>query len=326
MAHEFEKGFSVRQPAWHGLATVLDEYPGREKAMELAGHNWLVEECPVWAGTTNQSEEGVHLLTKENVVKEYKALRRSDTGAVLAITNDTYGIVQNFVLWDVIDALMEQPNVKYETAGVLKGGRVIWVLARLDEPYTVAGDNSPTYPFVLCATQHDALGATKAQLTAVRVVCANTWKMAESEAHKYRYTFRHTSGVMARIDEAKKALTSIRDEFSIFRALTDELITHQVTADGVKEFLTKFIPDPAADVETPRIKRNIEATRDTIQGIINGETVPEAHRGDAYGLFLAGNEYLDHIRAYRTPETYFRRTMLESGDLKKRVAELALSV
>ena len=33
----FEQGFSVREPMWHGLGTILDEYPGREQAMRAAG-------------------------------------------------------------------------------------------------------------------------------------------------------------------------------------------------------------------------------------------------------------------------------------------------
>ena len=35
MSHYHEESFTVRKPAWHGLATVLDDYPGREEAMKL---------------------------------------------------------------------------------------------------------------------------------------------------------------------------------------------------------------------------------------------------------------------------------------------------
>src|SRR5690242_8795690 len=46
MSAEFEQGFFVRVPAWHGLGTVLDDYPGREEAMRLAGHDWDIVELP----------------------------------------------------------------------------------------------------------------------------------------------------------------------------------------------------------------------------------------------------------------------------------------
>jgi hypothetical protein len=44
MAHQFETGFFVREPAWHKLGTVLQEYPGRDEAMRLAGHGFHVSE------------------------------------------------------------------------------------------------------------------------------------------------------------------------------------------------------------------------------------------------------------------------------------------
>ena len=47
MSHEFESGFSVREPMWHGLGVVLDEYPGSpEEACTLAGLDWTVEKRP----------------------------------------------------------------------------------------------------------------------------------------------------------------------------------------------------------------------------------------------------------------------------------------
>ena len=47
MSALFESGFFVRKPAWHGLGVVLDEFPGREEAMRLAGHNFTVVEVDV---------------------------------------------------------------------------------------------------------------------------------------------------------------------------------------------------------------------------------------------------------------------------------------
>ena len=46
----FDQGFFVREPAWHGLGVVLQDYPGREEAMRLAGHDWDVLESEVRFG------------------------------------------------------------------------------------------------------------------------------------------------------------------------------------------------------------------------------------------------------------------------------------
>ena len=47
MGHFFEQGFSVREPMWHGLGTILGDYPGRADAMEAAGHDFTIYETPV---------------------------------------------------------------------------------------------------------------------------------------------------------------------------------------------------------------------------------------------------------------------------------------
>lgn len=45
-------------------------------------------------------------------------------------------------------------------------------------------------------------------------------------------------------------------------------------------------------------------------------------RGTAYGLVQAAGEYLDHLRPYRTPDTYLARTMLRPESIKGGVVKL----
>ena len=40
MAHHFESGMFVREPAWYGLGTVLDEPPTVSEAIVEAGLDW----------------------------------------------------------------------------------------------------------------------------------------------------------------------------------------------------------------------------------------------------------------------------------------------
>ena len=46
----FDTGFFVKDPFWHQLGTVLDEYPGRVEGMELAGHDFNVIRRPLFLG------------------------------------------------------------------------------------------------------------------------------------------------------------------------------------------------------------------------------------------------------------------------------------
>lgn len=141
----FETGFTVREPAWHGLGHVFDDYPGREEAMVAAGHDFTLVEKKVFVldqepGATDSDTVDLTLA------QGWKAICREDTGKIMHLPKDSYGMVQPEILWDIADAIVAEPNVLYETGGILDDGRVLWVLARLNEPVVIPGDHSPVMP------------------------------------------------------------------------------------------------------------------------------------------------------------------------------------
>ena len=100
MSHEFEKGFSVREASWHGLATVLEDYPGREEAMKAAGHDFNIIEAPLLADSIAWGSK------KKFPVEGWKCLIRDDTMKPLGVVMDSYNVVPNGVMWDIVDALV----------------------------------------------------------------------------------------------------------------------------------------------------------------------------------------------------------------------------
>jgi len=48
MASNFETGFFVREPAWHGLGTIVQDAPTSADALHLAELDWTVEQKPVF--------------------------------------------------------------------------------------------------------------------------------------------------------------------------------------------------------------------------------------------------------------------------------------
>src|SRR3954471_23451189 len=83
----FETGFFVRTPAWHNQGIVLDDYPGRELAMELAGHNFDVVEAPIFEYVGDEHPESPVKLAQ---IGGWKAHKRSDTGALLHVSKDSF--------------------------------------------------------------------------------------------------------------------------------------------------------------------------------------------------------------------------------------------
>ena len=202
MPAEFTQGFFVRVPAWHGLGIVLDEYPGREEAMRLAGHNWDVVESPLF----DRSDYGFV------EVKGWKQHKRSDNGYRLHVSQDSYERIPNSVPYDFAEILLDQ-GFKYETGITLKGGALNALTLLLDEPFTVPGDDSEILPYLGLSWAHDGSASFSGNPTTIRRVCANTVAASEAEGTRNANSFsiRHTKNWRDKIDEAKKAMQGVRE-------------------------------------------------------------------------------------------------------------------
>ena len=121
MAHMVQTMFSTRVAPWHGLGNVVQDAPNSEEALKLAGLDWEVTPSDV--------------VVNGLIVPNYKANVRSDNGKVLGIVSDRYTIVQNREAFQFTDNLIGSGDVRYETAGALKDGRVVWMLASLEKEY-----------------------------------------------------------------------------------------------------------------------------------------------------------------------------------------------
>ena len=316
----FNSGFFVREPAWHGEGIVLDDYPGREEAKRLAGHDFTVVERPieVVGNASNRRADG------------WKALLKSGTGKLLNVTRDTYEVIQNDTAYDIAELLFDQ-GFQYETGITVDEGRVCALTLKLDEPIVLPGDDSVSLPFGCLSWTHDGSGSLRVRSGSIRQVCANTVAASEAEGRKRGtdFTFRHTKNVKARIDDAREAVKGTRKAFNVYREAMIALMDVRVTPQQRDLFVSTIIGDVEwekgkvvglpismrAD-SSSRVKTNLENERTKILSLFMGPTIPEAHKLTGYGLFLAGGEYFDHLRAYRSKDSYVKRTLLTDNPAK----------
>jgi hypothetical protein len=114
MPANVESMFSVRQMPWHREGTILEEYPGDwDTARTLAGLGWDPVTSDVYAvGGYNRD-----LSLRYEPITGWKAITRSDTRAVLSINKDSYTVIDHAEMGEIVEAVLAQPNVKWETAG-----------------------------------------------------------------------------------------------------------------------------------------------------------------------------------------------------------------
>ena len=324
MPANVESMFSVRQMPWHQEGTVLADYPGSwAEARTLAGLDWDPVTAEVYT-LTGINTDGTDRYAP---ITGWKSINRSDTGAVLSLNKDTYTVIDHGQMGEIVEAVLAQPNVKWETAGVLDGGRAVWCLALLDEPVMLPGDDSPTLPYLAITNRHDGTAACALRATAVRIVCANTFRAAELEGERTGTTFSfiHKASWRTRIEDARKAVTGARDEMARYAELAAELLAITITPAQRELFITEFIPKPPDGLITDRVARNVDEARAALRMIFDSKTTEQvAHT--AYGLVQAAGEYLDHVRNARSWETRLNRTLIRPEPLKHRALALAREV
>lgn len=314
----FEAGFSVREPLWHGLGVVLPDSPDWDQVPVLAGWPLSVERRPVYFDPDPDGDGD--LLACEG----FDALVDTSTDTFISMASETYGIVQPETMVEVLQALAGAGAVP-ETAGALRGYRQLWALAKLPKEYMVDGDTYLAY--VSVHNSFDGSLAFQAARHGVRVVCANTQDLALTEASKRGnlYRWKHTSRVMDRIEEAKAVVMGTEQAMQEFVDLAGDLAKLKVSVGATSRFLEKFIPSPPEALATDRALRNISEARKAVLAILHGEsgTIQTKHSRTAYGLFVAGVEYLDYIRPAKSKDTMFGRAILTPDKAKAHLLKLA---
>jgi phage/plasmid-like protein (TIGR03299 family) len=332
MAAHVESMFSVREMPWHGEGLVLDEHPRDwAHARELAGLGWDPIGLDVYtlAGLDENGQE------RYKILPGWKQIVRSDTQSALSVQSDTYTIIDHNEMGEILDAVVTAGGgaIKYETAGSLAGGRQVWCLALLDEPIEVPGDSSLTLPYLAFTNAHDGSGACTLRATAVRIVCANTFRAAELEGNTTgaTFSFRHTPKWRDRIVEATKAVTLARAEFKAYRDLSTALMGEPITAGQRALFVAEFFPMPPAGLATDRVIGNVEESRERLRAILASPTTVEV-QDTVYGLVQGAGEYLDYVRGTRLTngrsawESTLNRTLMKAEPLKARALKLAREV
>ena len=172
MAHEVQTMAYVGDEPWHGLGNKLSPNQPIEVWAKQAGMDWQIESSNV--SYMAENHKGQSLILPHD---EQRVLYRSDTHAPLSVVSQRYQEVQPREILEFYRDLTEQSGFELETAGVLKGGKKFWALAKTGQTSNLKGKDVSN-GYILLATACDGTLATTAQFTSIRVVCNNTLAIA----------------------------------------------------------------------------------------------------------------------------------------------------
>lgn len=309
----FDDGMFAHKPAWHGLGTVLDYWPGSwEEAAKAARLDWDIETRPIYEKTHEQ------LSGDYTKIPGWYQVVRDDTGELFTISRDSRIAISNAEFGQIVEYIMGSDlgrELKYETLISLKNGRIIAVTMHLDQPYEIPGDPSPYLTYLAGWTCHD-VGGMKFGNTQVRVVCANTQQAADADMSRrgVAWTIRHTSNWSERVNEAREAVQAALRTSEEWLIMAKDLAHRQVGEADVERFIDRWIP-LSTDMSTLQIARRQE-TRAKFLAVYKDSVTTDGIRGTKWGLLQTAIEICDHYSKSRTEDTRIKRTLLD-GDNRK---------
>lgn len=278
MSHEVEQMMYAGDVPWHGLGTYVGDEPVlAEEAMRLGGLDWEVKK--------------VKLYTDEVEVPEWYGVERSMDKKVLGVVQGRYTLIQNLEAFQFMDAVAGSGAlVRYHTAGSLKEGRQVWLLAELTQLTMDVVPGDSVQPYLLLALGHDGRLPLKAMYTTVRVVCNNTLNLA-LRTSKGGVTIRHTANYAIRKAQAEQILKKASSEVEAFKEVSQELARKQMGAQVWKQFMEDLLPlEP--DASDRKVARHSEQVAQ-LTGLFEagkGQDLPGVS-GTAWAALNAITEY-----------------------------------
>ena len=341
MAHQLEQMAYVGDTPWHGLGNQLTQNQPIEVWAKQAGMDWRIESSNVSYMAKNERGQSIIMPYEEQ-----RVLYRSDTHAPLSVVSQRYQEVQPMEILEFYRDLTEQSGFELETAGVLKGGKKFWALARTGQSTALKGKDVSN-GYILLATACDGTLATTAQFTNIRVVCNNTLAIALRGQSSSAGVVKVPHSTKFDADKVKQQLgISVRawDEHMYeMKQLSQRKVTQGEAAaffDAVfnntsmsvadqEENIIQFYrniatPTPAKEKSEPN-GRAMTKVMDMFNGQGRGAELSSA-KDTAYGLLCSITEFADHERRAMSTDHRLDSAWFGAGAaLKQRGLEQALS-
>lgn len=264
----------VRERPWHGMGVRLENAPDSHEALIAAGLDWKVEQKDVFVNGA--------------VAEGYKANVRDRDNSILGIVSDRYKVVNNEDAFAFVDNLVDGSATKYETAGSLRNGKTVWMLAKMPDE-KILGDDIEQY---LCFTNtHDGTGSVKVFFTPIRVVCANTLSAAIEGSPRSWYA-THAGNIQGKFHEAQETLFKAKQAMEALKSDADILVKKKLSDLQIAAIINNLFPEVKDDMSN-RQKENIMTMKKKFINCYNMDDL-QNFKGTGWGVVNAAADYAAH--------------------------------
>jgi len=228
MAHEVETMAWTDKVPWHRLGVEVSNDLTPEEMLKAAGLDWEVVKAPCFA------EFGTEFLPTGK-----SALVRDSDAKVLSVVSDDWNPVQNKTAFEFFSDFVSEGDMEMHTAGSLRGGNMVWALAKVSESFTVFGGDT-VESYLLFSNPHEYGKSVDVRFTPVRVVCNNT----------LTFSLRGKNDLMIRVDHrnvfdealVKDTLGIATMKLNTYKEAAEFLGSKRYTKENLESFLQDIFP------------------------------------------------------------------------------------
>jgi len=209
----------------------------------------------------------------------------------LGTVSTSYRIIQNTESFTFFDSVVGQKLAMYHTAGALKAGRKVWILAKLPGELVV-GSKDVTEKYLLLSNSHDGSSTLRMFFTPVRVVCQNTLNLALNRAgEKEGISIHHSGKVDDKVAEAVRVLKIANKKYEELERIFNAFQERTLATSDVTDYFKKVLPD---EQETNNAAK--ERMRGEMMSNYKHGAGADMSFGSLWGAYNAVTEYFDHTR------------------------------
>jgi phage/plasmid-like protein (TIGR03299 family) len=226
----------VGEVPWHGLGESIPPDLTPDQVLEKCGLNWTVNKVPLYMD-----------LNGERTDAQITALIRSSDNKILTHVADKWEPVQNEQAFDFFNEYVMAGDMEMHTAGSLKGGRIVWALAKVKDSFELKTPQGKDLieSHLLFSNPHMFGRSVDVRFTPIRVVCNNTLTMALNEASAQMVKSSHRRKFDA--NKVKETLGIANRYMQNYKGIAEFLASKRYAKDSITEYFTKVFPKYGGD-------------------------------------------------------------------------------
>lgn len=315
MAHEIENLNGKYQMAyagdvpWHGLGVKVPHDLTPDQMLEVAGLNWTVDMVPATVKINGSDVDTGH-----------SALVRSVDSKILDVVTNDWNPVQNQEAFDFFNEFIAAGDMEMHTAGSLKGGQIVWALARIKESFELfKGDQIDSY--LLFSNFHKYGFSTDVRFTPIRVVCNNTLSLSLSADVERMAKITHRKVFKA--TDVKNMLGIATDKLEKYKEMAAFLGSKKAKDEDIVQYFTRIFPVTSTKEES---KKKVSKKAEIAMNILHTQPGSEYAEGTWWQPFNAVTYITDHISG-RSNDTRMASSWYgQNKTLKVKALEMAVEM